>query len=80
MPAQQTNDNVETHQLPSNPKEPYIGPAPVIEEFGTPTTPMDACLPKFGLVSLPQQMPVPFAYFDSRKGFGPDGQQKYVVY
>jgi hypothetical protein len=65
---------------PSAPKAKYLGPDPVVEEFGTPTTPMEAYLPKFGWTFLPEQMPVPYEYFDSRKGFGPDGQQPYVVY
>lgn len=63
----------------SVPKSPYIGPDPVVEEFGTPTTPMVAYMPKYGWTFLPEQMPVPYEYFDSRKGFGPDGQHKYVI-
>jgi hypothetical protein len=73
-------DKGEQAPPPSMPKAKYLGPDPVVEEFGTPTTPMEAYLPKFGWTFLPEQMPVPYEYFDSRKGFGPDGQQPYVVY
>ena len=66
--------------MPPKPVAPYLGPDPIVEEFGTPTTPMQAYLPKFGWTFLPDQMPVAYEYYDSRKGFGPDGQQEYVIY
>ncbi len=61
-------------------QEEDLGPDPYLAEFGTPTIEMDAYLPKYGWTFLPEMMPVPFEYFDSRKGFGPDGQKKYVLF
>jgi hypothetical protein len=75
------NDATKGEAAPPPKLEPkYIGPDPIVEAFGEPTIPMDAYLPKFGWTFLPQQMPVPYDYFDSRRGFGPDGQQEYIVY
>lgn len=57
-----------------------LGPDPYVAEFGTPTIEMDAYMPKYGWTFLPEMMPTPYEYFDSRYGFGPDGQKKYVIY
>ncbi len=65
---------------PPKPVARYIGPDPVVESFGTPTLPMQAYISKFGWTFLPQQMPKPYEYFDSRNGCGPDGQQAYILY
>lgn len=56
-----------------------MGPDPIVEEFGTPTMPMDAYIPYWGWNFLPQMMPVPYEYFESEKGYGPDGQFEYVL-
>lgn len=63
-----------------NAQDEDLGPDPYLAEFGKPTIEMDAYLPKYGWTFLPEMMPVPYEYFDSRKGYGPDGQKKYVLY
>ena len=58
-----------------------LGPDPYIEaEFGTPTIQTEAYKPKYGWTFLPEMMPHPYAYFDSRYGYGPEGQKKYVEF
>lgn len=65
---------------PPKPKIKYIGPDPIVEAFGEPTVPITAYIPKYGWTFLPRQMPVPYKFYDSRRGFGPDGQQEYILY
>ncbi len=64
---------------PPKPPEVYIGPDPVAQTFGKPDIKTDSYLPKYGWTFLPEQMPSPYEFYDSRRGFGPDGQHEYVL-
>lgn len=74
--AEDVHMNIEP---PKAPPEVYIGPDPVAELFGEPDVPVVSYMPKYGWTFLPEQMPWPYEYYDSRKGFGPEGQHEYVL-